>query len=319
MNRRFVKRWLFFPCLLTGAFPTLQAQPISLEYSLTDGTAFDITEKVTQVTTATGADPVTDVRERKSRLTVKGTETGYANAVTVASQTLTRNGNAVVSPVHAAMAGLTLTYAVDPDGKLVEITGYDQLKDAMAAKLPEKLVGTLLKLLNYDTLRRQDSDSYNEIYGDYAGASIEIVADKASVASHALPYEGSVPLYAMSTTERISDDTMIGVSRTYNSDAAALAAQFETVTEESLMALSGTLMPVLPANHESVSVSGTETTQVHISGALVASRIVNLEYTFTLTAPPGGEAVPFAVSVTQEYTVVPVPPEATQTPETTQP
>ncbi len=309
MNSRFVKRWLFLPCLLAGMLPKLQAQPIQLRYALSDGATFDVTEKVTRVTAAFGEDPVTDVAERISRLTVKQSETGYANAVTIVSQTLTRNGNPVVSPIHAAMAGLPLTYTLDRDGRMVGIAGYDQLKDAMAEKLPDKLASTLLKLVSYDSLHSKDRNSYNEVYGEYAGASIEPVTDEASVKRHSLPYDGSVPLYAVSTVERADDNAAIRVKRTFNSDAATLAAQFEAITEEGLTALKGTLMPVLPENHESAAVSGTEETLVRINGPLVTSRTVNLEYSFTLTPPDGSQPIPFAVAVIKEFTAVPVAPE----------
>lgn len=314
MNRIFVTRWLNMPSLLAGALLTLQADPIALQYSPSPDAAFDIRERVTRVTTASGEDPVTDVRERNSRLVIATpSDTSYANTVTIVSQTLMRNGNPIVSPVYAAMAGLTLTYELDLDGRLVEITGYEQLKDAMSAKLPEKLAGTLLKLLNYDSLRSKDRSSYNEVHDQYAGASIELVTDRASVASHALPYDGSVPLYAASTIEYTDDSTMIRVTRTYNSDAAALAAQFETITEEDLTTLRGTLMQVLPENYESASVSGTEETLVHISGPLVHSRTVNLAYSFTLTPPAGAEPIPFAVTVTEEIAAAPAAQETTQT------
>ena len=136
----------------------------------------------------------------------------------------------------------------------------------MSAKLPDKLASTLLKLLSYDSLRSKDRNSYNEVHGEYAGASVELVTNQPSLASHALPYEGSVPLYAVSTIERTDDNTMIRVTRTYNSDAAALAEQFESIAEADLVALTGTPMSVLPGNCESATVSRTEETLVHING-----------------------------------------------------
>ena len=146
------------PCLLASALLTLRAETVQSEYNPSSDTSYDITEKVTRATTATGEAPVTDAWERRSRLIVaKPSDTSYANAVTVVSQKIARNGSAIVSPVYAAMAGLTLTYELDSAGRLVDITGYDQLTDAMSAKLADKLASTLLKLLSYDSLEEQGS------------------------------------------------------------------------------------------------------------------------------------------------------------------
>ena len=210
------------------------------------------------------------------------------------------------------MAGLTLTYELDSAGRLVDITGYDQLTDAMSAKLPDKLASTLLKLLSYDSRRSKDRNSYNEVHGEYAGASVELVTNQPSLASHALPHEGSVPLYAVSTIERTDDNTMIRVTRTYNSDAAALAEQFESIAEVDLMALTGTPMSVLPENCESATVSGTEETLVHINGPLVSSRTVSLDYSFTLTPQAGDSPTSLSVSDTKEFDSRPAAAQTTE-------
>ena len=115
MNRKPIKQWLSLTFLLTGALLRLQAQSVDLQYAPQDGAMFDVVETVTQVTTVSGADPVTDVRERKSLVTVAAVSTSnpdtatttpaltveavpdstaYSNQVTIVSQSLPPGGGA---------------------------------------------------------------------------------------------------------------------------------------------------------------------------------------------------------------------------------
>ena len=336
MNRKPIKQWLSLTFLLTGALLRLPAQSVDLQYAPQDGAMFDVVETVTQVTTVSGADPVTDVRERKSLVTVAAVSassqdtatttpgmtveavpdsTAYSNQVTIVSQSLTRDGDVIVSPVHAALGGLELTYHLDADGKLLAIAGHDGLGDAMAASLPDKLANTLVKLVNSDTLLYQDTASYEEVYGPFTEGSITPVADSVSAASQALPHGGSVPLYTVSTIETDGDDK-IRVSRAFNSDAAALAEQFDGLDEAAILATKGTLEQTLPETYESASVSGSETVLVQTSGALVESRTFSLTSEWTLEAAAGETAVTHQIAEVREFTAtaVAVSDDSTTTP-----
>ena len=106
---------------------------------------------------------------------------------------------------------------------------------------------------------------------------------------------------------------MIRVTRTYNSDAAALAEQFESIAEADLVALTGTPMSVLPENCESATVSRTEEALVHINGPLVSSRTVSLDYSFTLTPQAGDSPTSLSVSDTKEFDSRPAAAQTTET------
>ena len=310
MNRKPIRQGLCLAFLLTAALLTLQAQSVDLKYAPEDGAMFDVVETSTHVTTEGEADPVTDVRQRTSRVTVaavseENSDTAYSNDVTIVSQSLTRDDAAIVSPVHAALAGLELTYDLDANGKLLAIAGYDGLGAAIAASLPDKLANTLVKLVNSDALRHQDTASYKEIYGPFTEGSVTPVANEISAAGQSLPEEGSVPLYAVSTIETVGEDK-IRVSRVFNSDAAALAGQFEGVDEASILAKKGTLEQTLPETYESASVSGSEQVLVQVSGALVESRTFSLTSEWTLKASDGNEAVTHKIVETRQFTATPV-------------
>ena len=236
MNRRSFKQWLSLPCLWSVALLTVQAQSVELQYAPQDGAVFNVVEKVERVTTPPGDNPVTvtDVRERESVVTVAAAavpdpdtvittpgltvdvipdSTAFSNKVTIESQSLTRNGAVVASPLHAVLSGLELTYHVDAQGNLLEIAGYDGVRDAMTAKLPDKLAATLLKLVNHDTLRHQDRASYEEVHGPFTEGSVTPVENEVSAASHALPSEGSVVLFAVTNITSDSERKARSLSR----------------------------------------------------------------------------------------------------------
>ncbi len=334
MNRRSFERWLSLPCLWAVALLTVQAQPVELEYAPEDGAVFNVVETVTRVVTPPGDDPatVTDERTRESIVTVAAVavpdpdtvmttpgltvdvvpdSTAFSNKVTIESQSLTRNGEVVASPLHAVLGGLELTYHLDDQGNLLEIAGYDGVRDAMTAKLPDKLAATLLKLVNHDTLRHQDRASYEEVHGPFTEGSVTPVVDEVSAASHALPSEGSVVLFAVTTITSDPDEGKVTLMRTFNSDAAALAMQFDDLDEATISAAQGMLSSMLPETYASATVSGSETVVVQTSGALVESRTLTLVAEWTLQAPEGTTPDTHKVEETKQFmaTAVEMPPD----------
>ena len=327
MNRRSFKQWLSIPCLWTVALLTAQAQSVELQYAPQDGAVFDVVETVTRVTSATGTDPatdsVTDVRTRESVVTVAAAtvpdpdtvittpgltvdvipdSTAFSNKVTIQSQSLTRNGDVIASPLNAALSGLELTYHVDASGNLLEIAGHEGLGDAMAARLPDKLAATLVKLVNHDTLRQQDRASYEEVHGPFTGGSVTPVVNEVSAAVHALPSEGSVVLFSVSTIESLADDGKIRLTRTFNSDTAALAMQFDGLEEATILEAQGMLASTLPETYASATVSGSEQVLVQTSGALVESRTLEVVAEWTLQAAEGETAEMHKVEETKQFT-----------------
>ena len=338
MKQRSFKQLLSLPLALTATLLTLQAQSVELQYAPTDGAVFNVVETVTRVTTPNEADPVTDVRQRESIVTIAAAtvpdsdtstttpestaetvpdSTAFSNNVLINSQSLTRNGDIVASPMHAALSGLVLTYHLDAKGKLLEIAGYEKLGDAVAAALPDKLAGTLLKLVNPDTLLHQDNANYDEVYGPFTTGSITPVANAVSATIQALPYEGSVVLYTVETIESLATEGKVRVSRTFNTDAAALATQFDGLEEATILATQGTLTATLPTTYASASVSGSETALVQVSGALVESRTYELDSEWTLQAPAGTTPATHRVKDTKQFTVTAVPVSADATDDAT--
>lgn len=322
MNRRTFRQGLSLLCLLTVALLAAQAQPVALTYSPADGAVFDVVEKATRVTSVTGEASVTDERKRESRVTVAAAAAPgpnevapvpapppFSNTVAIVSQSVTRNGQAVTSPLHWALSGLALTYDLAADGSLLGISGYEGLGEAMAQRLPDKLAATLLKLVSSDSLLQQDRASYEEVHGPFVGASLTPAVNQVSAAVHALPSEGTVVVYAVTTIEALADSA-IQITRTFNSDAAALAAKFDGLEEATISAARGTLTSMLPATYASASVSGDEAVIVATSGALVESRTFEWRSEWTPTVSEGETPRVHVVEERKEFAATDVTPPA---------
>ena len=321
MNRKPVRKWIFLAPVLTAALLTLQAQSVDLQYAPEDGASFEVVETVTHSQSHAGGQPVTDVRQRRSLVTVAavpvpmpGEEvatadapdeavpdgTAFSNRVTIVSQRLTRNEDAIISPVHAALAGLELAYHLDANGKLLAIAGYEGFDAAMAARLPDKFASTLARLVDPGALRHRDEASYREVYGPFTEGSITPVASALSTTNQALPAGGSLPLFAVSGIEAASEG-MIVVRRAFSSDAVALAAQFEGVDAAAILATQGEIAAMLPESCTSASISGSEEVRVQVSGALVEFRSHSLSYAWTDKAPAGQVPVTHQVTEKREF------------------
>ena len=310
------------PCLLSGAVllaqattePTPPSQAAPLAYAPEQGALFEVQERVERVTETAGRPAVTDTRERTSRVFVTCTDTGFLNTAHVVSQSLSRNGSPVASPVLAAMEGLTFTYDLDKEGALRQITGYEMLPEAMRAKLADGIGATLGRMLNLDSLARQDAEAYGRVYEGLRGEVFEVGAAKLSAAARDLPYGGQAIVYAIDVLSPWDEtDGTARVTTSYSTDPAMLAAGFETVEEASLRAAAEGLAPALPENHVSASVSGSGESVVDPSGLLVASRTVTLEFDLIVNDRQG-VPVQYMIRETREFGATPVEPEGTPEP-----
>ncbi|MYB50897.1 MAG: hypothetical protein F4X77_01670 [Acidobacteriia bacterium] len=108
------------------------------------------------------------------------------------------------------------------------------------------------------------------------------------------------------------DEDQIRLTRTFNSDAAALAMEFDGLEEATILEAKGMLASTLPETYASATVSGSEEVLVQTSGALVESRTLMLVAEWTLQAPEGATAETHKVEETREFTAsaVEMPAEA---------
>lgn len=294
-------------CLLAWAAAALVAEPVALRYAPASGSAFLVTEKLERQTLVDDREPVTDARARVSRLRIRESGSGYANEITVLSQTMSRNGHLVASPVFAAMSELDLVQALDGSGRLMRIEGYERLRSALSSALPDQLARTLAPMVNADSLRLQDEAEYRRVYGEVTDSTFEIGKPVSKAGMHPLPFAGRVPLHSVSVLERLDDGSgRLRLTRRCHSDPDALAGEFESISAEDLDANAAELQTFLPENHASATVQGSVATLIDLDGVLVADQQWNFDYMLRLNEPEGRSKT-YQVRETRSYSVQPVP------------
>ncbi len=311
---------VFVPSLpsQTGApEPPPANEAVTLAYEPADASIHEITETFSSVTTE-GETTVTDVWERVSRLLVTCTDDGYTNSVTIKSQTISRNGNVVPSPMHTALAGLDLTHTLGKDGTLTSVTGYDLLPGKMAEAFAAPFASTMSDLLNVEALRQRDEETYRQIYAGILGEEMAVGVAMPMAESRLLPEEGQVILYAVSTLTRdgSGDDAVVKVTRRLNSNSTALATEFDGIAAATLNA-KGTeakLSTMIPDDLAAVSVTGTDETVIDLDGLLIGKRTFSLTFNLTPKVSAGQTAKDVRVTQTLTFTATRVedlPPSGT--------
>ncbi|MDE0125164.1 MAG: hypothetical protein OXN97_11370 [Bryobacterales bacterium] len=288
------------PSQTTGTDPS-PASPamVELAYAPEDGSMFEITETFERVTDMPGQDPITDLRTRVSRMLVTCTDEGYTNSVTVVSQSLTRNGSEVASPVNAALRNLVLTYNLSKDGTMTGIAGYGQLPEAMKGRFAAQVAATMARMLNVDALQRRDEEAYGSLYEGLIGSTVTVGEISVSAAAQPLPLGGSAAVYSVSTSEMETDGPLV-LRQLFSTDPESLANEFETVAVPALQeaATQGMVTTMLPEDHVSAAVSGRASTVIDPAGLLVGSREVSMTFELGM-GNPDDTASPNMVRITE--------------------
>ena len=307
MGRRAGSRAGIACCLLAWTTGALFAESVELRYKPADGAVYLVIEALERQTLIGDRDTVTDFRERRCRLQVRESATGYANQVTVLSQTLSRNGQVVASPVFAAMRNLELVQSLDRSGALVRIAGYERLPSALSSTLPDQLARTLAPMVNADSLRLRDEAEYRRVYGGLTGATFEIGKPVTMASLHPLPHAGQVPLHSVSVLERVNDGSgRFRLTSRCHSAPGELAQEFESISEEDLLANAPELQAFLPEDMASARVQGSIVTMVDPAAVLVGEQTWSFEYVLGLNESNGGSET-YRIRETRSFSAQPVP------------
>lgn len=248
------------------------AEPVKVRYAPDDGEAFVSVSTVTRIADIGEQKPGLDVSKTKSRVVVHRTEDGFENSVTVLSTEFEHDGRSIASPLFAAMMNFEVTYRLDAAGKLLAITGYEKLADALKAKFPAAISQAMAPLLNYHAMQLQATAEYRERYERFVGAVFTPGTTQTSVRAHALPYGGTIPVYVVTEVGGLSDcgqRRCLELEQTYNSDAEKLRGSIDV---GALKAAAKDVKAEPPANYTMASVEGSGTIVLEPETLFVASR-----------------------------------------------
>ncbi len=152
-------------------------------------------------------------------------------------------------------------------------------------------------------MQRATEDAYSCVHGALPDTSAEIGTPIRSAETHALPYGGSLPLYAVDVLERQPDEAGTAkLTRRNRSDAAALADDFEAIAGADLLTVAGGLLATVPEGQSDTRVQGSIETLLDAAGLLAASQTTTLEYALAVNQDLGAH-VQFQARETRRFSV----------------
>lgn len=270
---------------LFAAAAVFAAEPVEVLYAPADGETFVAASTVTRTTAIGGKEAKTDVSRKKSRVAVHRTEEGFENAVTVLSSRFEHEGHPIASPLFAAMEDLELTYRLDADGRLLGVTGYEKLADALKAKFPPAVSQAMAPLLDYRSVRLRDEAQYRQRHEEFLGRRFTPGAVQASAKAYALPYGGTIPLYVVTETRR-QDGGRLELRQTFGSDAEKLAAAHAAVDADDLRAAAKNIEAAPPKRYAAASVEGAGETVLEPDTLFIVSRNSSADIELEILQPP---------------------------------
>ncbi len=291
---------LFFPVVAALA---VAAEPVAVRYAPADGEAFIAVSVVTRTATIGEKAPKTDVSKKKSRVVAHRTEEGFKNAVTVLSSRFEHEGHPIASPVFAAMEGLELTYRLDAEGRLLAVTGYEKLADALKAKFPPAISQAMAPLLDYRSIRLRDEAQYRELYEEFIGKTFTPGTAQASAKAYALPYGGAIPLYVITEVglQGRGPRRRLKLRQTFGSNAEKLAAAHGAVDAGALRAAAKNIKAASAKKYITASVEGSGEVVLEPDTLFIVSRNSSADIALEIAQPPK-DALKVSLREAREFT-----------------
>ena len=163
--------------------------------------------------------------EGRATITVDKNPDGYSVTFAPLSFTMTQDAAPVENPILDFLQNITVTYELDVDGKLVEISGVEGLFDEFRASLPPGLPPNVTAMLNADAFRDKTVQEWESRIGQFVGMDVDIGDVWAGVEQVPLPVGGTMAFYsATKIAEQVKFDGVdcVRIQFAFNTDAEEL-------------------------------------------------------------------------------------------------
>jgi hypothetical protein len=186
------------------------------------------TQRVTTTRTKDlgGGDARVDESKTETGVQVRRTESGYLVSATPMSAEMTRDGRPIENPIANALQQIEMSYRLDEEGRLVEITGVEEAVDRIMSSLPEEARQAVSGLINAEMLIARETTEWNGRIGDFIGATVTTGDTWSWEAPFTLPNGEEIPFHTVIAFEKIlpcGSCSCLEVVTSYSSDATAMA------------------------------------------------------------------------------------------------
>jgi hypothetical protein len=237
---RFLLMATALACLVALACVQSTAQEITLAFAPPVGKVLVQTQKTTRVKDLGNSRKQVDVGESTTRYVFKRTASGYSLLAKGVSATMTRDGRPINNPILSLLLDVVITYEIDPQGQLLDVKGFDNVRQAMERSLPPATQQALASILSEEALVNKETAEWNGRIGNFVGHSINL--GETWTAAEEFPLPGGEPMTFYSITHfaeeaPCGEGTCVRIEFNYNTDPVALQQSFGKPLEELLQAV----------------------------------------------------------------------------------
>lgn len=115
-----------------------------------------------------------DQTEGTVKVVIKKTEQGYSLKAVPLLITMTRDGQPVPDSITKPMFEMKYDLQLDPDGRFVNVTGFEEFVEKMRAGLPQNTPEEILKSISVEAMINKEKAEYNGRVGDFIGREIAV-------------------------------------------------------------------------------------------------------------------------------------------------
>lgn len=150
------------------------ADSVTFKFNPANGLTVIQTDKDTDVQSSSTGDKRTRVEVSKMKVAFKKNAKGYTMALSLLSNTMTENGKAAKNANLDFLKGITMTYALDPAGRFITLTGLDPLRKKMELDMTGREVqeGKSKKIIQ--ALIKQRKNDWQQEFERFIGKTVKI-------------------------------------------------------------------------------------------------------------------------------------------------
>lgn len=145
---------------------------IEFKFAPKDGLSFVQTQ--TLINESSIGSSGTRVNETKyvTRLTFKETKSGWDVLVEPIETVLKQDGEIIENPLVKSYSEAVLTYKLSPEGKILDVDGFESVTKALVSQFPEESVEKMKEALSVDVLKQKVLLEWADRYGDFVGKKV---------------------------------------------------------------------------------------------------------------------------------------------------
>jgi len=275
------------------------ATPIRFRFQPPDGTSFVQTLKVIKVKEADNGRRIAETGEARSRIVIRKTPGGYSWVQTLLSLEMTQNGKPVPQAAFSQLEGLSVTYELDENGRLLQAGGTAAIADRMRQMAPPAVSDWLASLLGEQTLAGNAAYEWDARIGSFSG--LEARPGEVRSGSQRMPVPGGGAAAFLTTTRfdglvKCGSGSCARISFSFRSSDPEIAAMIGRITGDLWRITRSGAAPQI----EDVGIEGSGERLIDPNTMLIHSERVDRATSVKLTLPTR-EAATATIRETREY------------------